>query len=120
MRKIVSMVVLLGVVFVAGRLLGVVGEGPVPLEVHYLLGDPPVWKGLEVTFTPAGKSEVAARFETTLVSADVKQSTRLPGGDERADITLISADGARHTVTRTIAAQRGAVIRLDLSREGAR
>jgi hypothetical protein len=119
MRKIVSMVVLLGVIFVAGRLFGVYGEGPVPLEIHYLLGDPPVCAGLEVTFTPAGKDEVAARFETTLVGPDVKQSARIPGGDERVDITLVAPDGTRRTVTRTITAQRNAVVRLDLSRETA-
>ena len=120
MRKIVSMIVLVGVVLVAGRLLGVFGEGPLPLEIHYLLGDPPVCAALEVTFTPAGTGEVAATFATRLVGPDVKHSTRLPGGDERLDITLIAADGARRTVTRTILAQRNAVVRLDLSREAAK
>ena len=79
MRKIVSMIVLVGVVLVAGRLLGVFGEGLVPLEIHYLLGDPPVCAALEVTFTPAGTGEVAATFATRLVGPDVKHSTRLPG-----------------------------------------
>jgi len=114
-RKIVSIVVLVGLVLVGGRLLGLYGAGPVPVEIHYLLGDPPVAAELEVTFRRG--DDVVARFETKLVSADVAQKTRLPGGEDRLDITLVAKNGARRTVQRTITAERDARIRLDLSRE---
>jgi hypothetical protein len=114
-RKIVSMVVLVGLVLVGGRLLGVYGAGPVPVEIHYLLGDPPVASELDVTFRRG--DYVVARFETKLVGPDVAHKTRLPAGDDRLDITLVAANGARRTVQRTITAERDARIRLDLSRE---
>jgi hypothetical protein len=114
-RKIVSIVVLLGLVLVGGRLLGLYGAAPVPVEIHYLLGDPPAAAGLEVTFRRG--DDVVARFETRLVGPDVAQKTRLPAGEDHLDITLVAANGARRTVQRTITAERDARIRLDLSRE---
>jgi len=114
-RKIVSIVVLVGLVLVGGRFLGLYGTGPVPVEIHYLLGDPPVAAELEVTFRRG--DDVVARFETKLVSPDVAQKTRLPAGDDRLDITLVAENGTRRTVQRTITAERDARIRLDLSRE---
>ena len=117
MRKLLSIAALVGGALVVGRLLGVGASGPVPLEIHYLLGDPPICTALEVQATPAGRDEPAARFETSLVAPEVIHKTRLPAGDERLEITLVSAHG-RRTVARTIDAARGAVVRLDLSREG--
>jgi hypothetical protein len=118
-RKLVTIAVLVGAVVLGGRLLGVLGRGPVPLEIHYLLGDPPGCVALEVVATPVGADEAAGSFATSIIGRDVIQRTRLPGGEERLDITLVGASGARRTVRRTIVAERDAVVRIDLSREGA-
>ena len=116
-RKVVSFIVLMGVILVGGKFAGLYGTGPVPVEIHYLLGDPPIAAALEVAFVPVGSAEVAARFETHIISRDVAEKTRLPGGEVRLDITLVAASGTRKTVQRTITAERSAVVRLDLSRE---
>jgi hypothetical protein len=105
-----------GGILVGAHLLDSSASGPVPVEIHYLLGDPPVAAALEVAFRRGGTEEVA-RFETSLVQPDVKQSTRLPAGEHVMDITMVSRSGTRLSVRRTIEASRGAVIRLDLSRE---
>ena len=117
MRKLVATIVLLGLIFLGSRFFGVIGGGPVPVEIHYLLGTPPVAAGLDVELRRVPAEPPVARFETQLVGPDVVQTTRLPAGAIDLDITLISAAGARRTVLRSIEAERGAVIRLDLSRE---
>jgi len=117
LRKLATTLALVGALAVGGRLFGLFGTGPVPLEIHYFLGPAPQIASLEVVSTRAGSSEPAARFETQLIGPDVVHRTRLPGGDVRLDVTLVSPGGARHTVTRTITAERDATIRIDLSRD---
>jgi hypothetical protein len=117
-RKALSLVALVGLLAVGARFFGLFGSAPVPVEIHYLLGDPPVCSALEVAIAPGGEGDVAARFETSLVGPDVVHRPRLPGGAEILTITLVQPGGARRTVTRTIEAERGAVIRLDLTHEG--
>jgi len=117
LRKLLTTLALVGAVAIGGQLFGLVGSGPVPVEIHYLLGAAPPVAALEVVATPAGSSEVAARFETKLIGPDVVHKARLPGGEVRLDVTLIDATGAGHTVTRTITAERDAKVRIDLSRE---
>jgi hypothetical protein len=117
-RKILTLAVLLAGIFLGGKFLGLFvtgGAGPVPVEIRYVLGDPPVAAGLEVVFHRG--EDVVARFETKLVGPVVTQKTRLPAGEEHLDITLIGANGARRTVQRTITAERDAVIRLELAHE---
>ncbi len=115
-RRIASLVVLIGALLVGAQLFNAASHGPVPVEIHYLLGDPPVASGLDVVFSPAGGGPAVARFETRLVGPDVKQTTRLPAGAQVMDITIVGPGGERHSIQRTIEASRGAVIRLDLSR----
>jgi hypothetical protein len=110
-RKIASLVVLVVLLLVGGKLFQSWSAGPVPVEIHYLLGDPPVAAGLEVTAGPY------AHFETTLVGPDVVDKTHLPAGPHRLEITMLAPNGRRYTVYRTIEAARNAVIRIDLSRE---
>jgi hypothetical protein len=117
LRKLAGLVLLVGAVLIGGKLLGAFQSGPVPIEIHYLLGDPPVAAALEVVAAREGGGPAVGRFETTLVGPDVKQATRLPGGRQTLDITLVSAAGGRHTVQRTLDVERGAVVRIDLSRE---
>src|SRR5262245_9378462 len=107
------MLVLVGLIFVGARFFGVIGAGPVPVEIHYLLGPEPT--AVEVALRSRGTA--VASFETSLVGPDVVEKTRLPAGDVDLEITLVGAGGARRTVGRTIQAERGAVIRIDLSRE---
>jgi hypothetical protein len=116
-RKLVSLVALVGLILVGTKFFGVFTGGPVAVEIHYGLGEPPVADALEVAFVPAGGDAPVARFETKLVGPDVAEHTRLPSGPHRLEITLIGAGGARRTVERTIEVQRNAVIRIDLSRE---
>lgn len=115
LRRLAALVLLVGGVLLGGRLLGVWGGGPVPVELHYLLGDPPRATALEVRFTRPGAADELARFQTSLIAPDVRQSTRLPAGTVALSITLTGPAGAR-AVTRTIEAERDAVIRLDLTR----
>lgn len=89
--------------------------GPVALEIHYLLGEPPVAARLEVDFRNA--AELVGHFETALISPDVVENTRLPAGPVRLELTLTAPGGARRSVQREIVAERGAIIRLDLTRE---
>jgi hypothetical protein len=119
MRKVGGALLLVGAVLIGAKLLDATSHGPVPVEIHYLLGDPPVAAALEVLFAPEGGGPAVARFETQLVSSDVKQITRLPAGRHVMDITMISRSGARRSVRRSIEASRGVVIRLDLRRETA-
>jgi hypothetical protein len=112
LRKVASLIALIALLLVGGKyVFHVFDSGPVPVEIHYLLGDPPVASGLDVQL---GQD---AHFETTLVSPDVVQKTRLPSGERRAAITMISRSGERHTVYRSIEVQRDAVIKVDLSHE---
>jgi hypothetical protein len=112
-RKLAGLVLLLGALWVGAYLMGA-AEKVVPVEIHYVLGDPPVAPRLEAVFRQEGSTEPIARFATEMVSRDVVHRTRLPKGRHVVEITL--GDGP--TVTRTIDAQRDAVIRLELSREG--
>jgi hypothetical protein len=118
-RKLISLAVLVAAVAVGARLFEAQGRGPVPVEIHYLLGSPPAppLEALEVRFTPEGGGPVVARFETRLTSGDVKQITRLPAGRHVMDITMTSRAGQRRSVSRSIEAIRGVKIRIDLSRE---
>jgi hypothetical protein len=110
-------VVLIGALLVGAQLFTSTSRGPVPVEIHYLLGDPPRVARLEVGVTPETGGEHVARFESELLGPDVKQITRLPAGRHVMDITMIGANGSRRTVQRTIEATRGAVIRLELARD---
>jgi hypothetical protein len=116
-RRVASLAVLVGALLIGAHLFDSSARGPVPVEIHYLLGDPPRATRLEVLFEPEGGGEAVARFETELVSPDVTQITRLPGGRHVMDITMTGAGGERRTVRRTIEAARDAKIRIDLSRE---
>ncbi len=107
---------LIGALLVGAQLFKSVSSGPVPVEIHYLLGDPPVASRLEVVFSPEGGGPAVARFETSLVGPDVKEITRLPAGAQVMDITMVGPGGERHSLQRTIEASRGAVVRLDLTR----
>lgn len=117
LRKLAGLVLLVGGVLIGAWLLDSSSHGPVPVEIHYLLGDPPVARGLEVLFAPESGGPIVARFETQLVANDVKQITRLPAGRHVMDITMILPSGERRGVRRVIEASRGAVIRLELARD---
>jgi hypothetical protein len=112
-RRLAGLVFLLGLVVVGSKLFGSWSEASVPVEIHYRLGNPPIATAIEVEI---GRG--TARFDTTLVAPDIVQKTRLPAGPQKLEITLVFADGARHTVHRVIDARRDAVVWLDLSREG--
>jgi hypothetical protein len=116
-RRIASLVLLALALVIGAKLFTSVQNGPVPVEIHYLLGDPPRAKEIEVLIQPEGGGPAVARFETSLISSDVKQITRLPGGRHDMDITMTGQSGARRTVRRTIDAVRDVVIRIDLSRD---
>ncbi len=110
------MILLVGLLLVGSRFFGLIGGGPVPVEIHYLFtAAPPA--ALEVDFRSKPGEPPVATFETRLVGPDVVERTRLPAGAVDLDITLVGAGGARRTVGRTIQAERGAIIRIDLSRE---
>ncbi len=117
-KKIAQLVLLVGVILVGGHFVQSCDHAPVAVEIHYLLGDPPICSGLEVIVEPGGPSGGPAvdHFQTTLIAPDVRQATRLPPGDNTLSITLVAGD-ARHTVKRTITVVEHAVIRLDLSHE---
>jgi hypothetical protein len=117
LRRVAGAVLLVGAVLIGARLLESTSRAPVPLEIHYLLGDPPPISALEVQVSPEAGDAVVARFETRIISPDVKQITRLPAGRHVMDITMIWPSGARRSVRRTIEAARDVVIRLDLRRE---
>jgi hypothetical protein len=117
LRRVAGAVLLVGALLIGAHLLDSSARGPVPVEIHYRLGDPPVATALEVLFAPEGGGPAAASFETRLVSPDVKHITRLPAGRHVMDITMTARSGARRTVRRTIEASRGAVIRLELEGE---
>lgn len=117
LRRVAALALLIGAVFVGGRLLGVWGGGPVPVEIHYLLGDPPRVAALEVDLARTLHGEAVAHFETKLIAPDVKQSTRLPAGTISLDITLVTADGRRVTLQRTLEAERGVVVKFQLAGE---
>ena len=111
--------VLVGALLVGAYLFDSGSRGPVPVEIHYLLGDPPRATALEVVFTPEprGDGEPVARFKTELVAPDVKHITRLPAGRHVMDITMSIPGSAPRRVQRTIEAIRGAVIRIELAHE---
>jgi hypothetical protein len=110
-------VVLVGALLVGAHLFEAGSRGPVPVELHFGLGDPPVASAIEVVFTPEAGGEPVARFHTTLVAPDVKHITRLPAGRHVMDITMLTPGGSRHRARRTIEAARDAVIRLELAHE---
>jgi hypothetical protein len=116
-RRVVSLVVFVGALAVGAKLFDATVRGPVPVEIHYLLGDPPRATRLEVSFAREAGGEPVARFETELVAPDVKQITRLPAGRHVMDITMTGPNGTRRTVWRSIEASRDVVIRLELARE---
>ena len=108
---------LVGALLVGAYLFDSGSRGPVPVEIHYMLGDPPVATELEVVFTREAGGGPVARFQTQLVAPDVKQITRLPAGRHVMDITMLTPGGQRRRVQRTIEAVRDAVIRLELAFE---
>ena len=113
------MALLIGAILLGGRLLGVFGQGPVPIELHYMLGDAPVTE-LEARLHKPGREDTLATFSTRVITGDVKHETRVPAGDLVVEITWTGKDGGRTSVKRTIRAERGAVIRLNLAPEAAR
>ena len=115
LRRVAGLALLLGAIFLGGRLLGVWGEGPVPVEVHYLVGDPPRARALEVDFRVKG--ETVATFQTELIVPDVKQATRLPSGPIQAQIVVVTPAGDRVRVLRDFQAERNVVVRFDLAHE---
>ncbi len=117
LRRLVALALLVGAVFAGGWLLGVWGGGPVPVEIHYLLGEPPRATELDVIFARERNGESVARFESRLIVPDVVQHARLPAGPIHMSITLAGPGGARATVNREIHAERGQVVRLELARE---
>ena len=117
LRKLVGLIVLIGALVLGNYLFSRISSGPVPVEIHYQLGSPPVASALEVDFRRAGDRDVEAHFDTRLIAPDVKESTRLRPGVHSLDITLVDAQGQPHHVTRSIDVQRNAVIQVDLSRE---
>jgi hypothetical protein len=115
LQRLAAIALLVAGVFLGGRLLGVFDGGLVPVEIHYVLGTPPVATALEARFHRPGKDETLASFETRLVGPDVAHETRLPAGEIVLEITLVAPGGGRRSLTRTIRAERGAVIRLQLA-----
>jgi hypothetical protein len=109
-RKLAGLVLLLGAIGLGSYLFGARAK-VVPVEMHYLLGDPPAAQRLEAVFRREGEAEPVARFATEMVSPDVVHHTRLPSGRLQVEITL---DGAA-PFTRAIEAKRDAVIRLELA-----
>jgi hypothetical protein len=117
LQRLAATALLVGAVLIGGRLLGVFGDGPVPVTVEYALGDPPVARALDVRFQRRGAEELLATFATRLVGPVVRHETRLPPGEVTLAITLEDQGGALARVVRTIRAERGAVVRLELARE---
>jgi hypothetical protein len=107
-----GLVLLLGAIGVGSYLFGA-RDRVVPVEIHYALGDPPAAGRLEAVYRRQGSSDAVARFTTELISPEVVHATRLPAGPLTVEITV----GQAASVTRTIEARRGAVIRLELARE---
>jgi hypothetical protein len=118
-RRLLALIALVALLLVGSRLVGVIGAGPVPITIHYRLGAAPATAALEVVFRTKPGEPPVARFETQLIGPDVVESTRLPAGAVDLDITLVTPDGARRTLGRTIEAVRDAVITIDLQREAA-
>jgi hypothetical protein len=116
-RKALTFIAFVALLLVGGRFVGLFNEGPVAVEIRYRLGVPPVAAALDVSFVPARGGGEVAHFATRLVADEVVERTRLPPGPTRLEITLVSAAGARHTVERSIEAERDAIVRVDLSRE---
>jgi hypothetical protein len=113
-RKVAAIVILIGVVLVGQKLVGSFEHAPVPVEVRYLL--PPGTTGLDVVVTPTGGGPARAQLTSTDPGREVISHSRLPSGDNAFAITLAFGE-VRRTVTRTIEAQRDAVVRIDLSHE---
>jgi hypothetical protein len=105
-RSLAMLVLLAGALFIGHRFFGLFKAGPVAVEIHYQLGDPPVASHLTV-------DAYEHHFDTYIVSPDVVEKTRYPAGDRTLTITLDD----KKTVTRTIEARSGAVITIDLTRE---
>jgi len=106
------LVLLVAALLVGGYLLRA-RDRVVPVEIHYVLGDPTGVSHLDAVFQRAGDEEVVARFATELIGPEVVQKTRLPRGDLEVLIRL----GDAPPVRRSFEARRDAVIRLELARE---
>ena len=106
------MVLLVGVVVVGGYLVSS-RDKVVPVEVHYVLGDPGGLARLEAIYYRPGDDEPVARFTTEMIAPEVVQKTRLPRGDLVVEIRL----GEAPPVRRSLEARRDAVIRLELAGE---
>ena len=111
-RRLAGLVVLVGAIVVGGYLLRA-RDRVVPVEIHYVLGDPTGLSRLEAVYRERGDDEVVARFATEMLRSEVVQKTRLPRGELDVEIRL----GEGPPVRRTVEVSRDAVIRLELARE---
>jgi hypothetical protein len=116
-RRILALVLIVGAALAGARLFGVAAGGPVAFEIHYLLGPAPPLSALEVELRRRSDEPPVATFASHSVGPEVIEHARAPAGPVDLDITLVAPDGRRHTVHRTVSAERGAVVRIPLDRE---